>query len=104
MTAQTDFTLIVGYGTDMGNSEDAAMSLTEAFEEATGVACTATELNQVDLADLQTATHFVAVVSTFGDGEFTDDSMLFWEGDQRRDGRAARASALRGIGVGGQQL
>ena len=34
MTAQPDFSLIVGYGTDMGNAEDAAMSFCEALEEA----------------------------------------------------------------------
>ncbi|OHT82682.1 diflavin oxidoreductase [Mycobacteroides saopaulense] len=79
MTAQPDFSLIVGYGTDMGNAEDAAMSFSEALEEATGIKSEAIELNQVDIADLQSASHFVAVVSTFGDGEFPDNALLFWE-------------------------
>ncbi|MEC4840042.1 sulfite reductase flavoprotein subunit alpha [Mycobacteroides chelonae] len=79
MTAQPDFSLIVGYGTDMGNAEDAAMSFSEALEEATGIKSEAIELNQIDVADLQSASHFVAVVSTFGDGEFTDNALLFWE-------------------------
>ncbi|MGH3726365.1 MAG: diflavin oxidoreductase [Mycobacterium sp.] len=79
MTAQSDFSLIVGYGTDMGNAEDAAMSFGEALAEATGIKSEAIELNQVDIADLQSATHFVVVVSTFGDGEFPDNALLFWE-------------------------
>ncbi|OHU19240.1 sulfite reductase subunit alpha [Mycobacteroides franklinii] len=79
MTAQPDFSLIVGYGTDMGNAEDAAMSFCEALEEATGIKSEAVELNQVDIAELQSASHFVVVVSTFGDGEFPDNALLFWE-------------------------
>ena len=79
MTAQPDFSLIVGYGTDMGNAEDAAMSFSEALEEATGIKSEAVELNQVDIAELQSASHFVVVVSTFGDGEFPDNALLFWE-------------------------
>ncbi|ORA58660.1 sulfite reductase flavoprotein subunit alpha [Mycobacteroides franklinii] len=79
MTAQPDFSLIVGYGTDMGNAEDAAMSFCEVLEEATGIKSEAVELNQVDIAELQSASHFVVVVSTFGDGEFPDNALLFWE-------------------------
>ncbi len=79
MTAQPDFSLIVGYGTDMGNAEDAAMSFCEALEETTGIKSEAVELNQVDVAELQSASHFVVVVSTFGDGEFPDNALLFWE-------------------------
>lgn len=79
MTAQPDFSLIVGYGTDMGNAEDAAMSFCEALEEATGIKSEAVELNQVDIANLQSASHLVVVVSTFGDGEFPDNALLFWE-------------------------
>lgn len=79
MTAGASFSLIVGYGTDMGNAEDAAMTFAEGFEEATGIAAQATELNQIDLAALQDATHFVAVTSTFGEGEFPDTATLFWE-------------------------
>ena len=72
------FSLIVGYGTDMGNAEDAAMTFTETLETV-GIEAEAIELNQIDVADLQTATHFVAVTSTFGDGEFPDNATLFWE-------------------------
>jgi sulfite reductase (NADPH) flavoprotein alpha-component len=68
----------VGYGTDMGNAEDAAMTFTETLETV-GIEAEAIELNQIDVADLQTATHFVVVTSTFGDGEFPDNANLFWE-------------------------
>lgn len=79
MTAQSKFSLIVGYGTDMGNAEDAAMSFAEAVQEAVGIESEAIELNQVDIADLQSASHFIVVTSTFGEGEFPDGAALFWE-------------------------
>ncbi|MGK2854808.1 MAG: flavodoxin domain-containing protein, partial [Microbacteriaceae bacterium] len=78
MTGQSDFSLIVAYGTDMGNSEDAAMTFAEAVG-AIGIEAEAVELNQVELAELQTTTHLIAVVSTFGEGEFPDSAALFWE-------------------------
>ncbi len=78
MTSQADFSLIVGYGTDMGNAEDAAMSFAEAVASL-GIAAEAIELNQIELAELQSATHFIVVTSTFGDGEFPDNALLFWE-------------------------
>jgi sulfite reductase (NADPH) flavoprotein alpha-component len=68
----------VGYGTDMGNAEDAAMTFTATLETV-GIEAEAIELNQIDVADLQAATHFVVVTSTFGDGEFPDNANLFWE-------------------------
>ncbi|MDV3127219.1 sulfite reductase flavoprotein subunit alpha [Mycobacterium sp. 21AC1] len=86
MTAQRELSLIVAFGTDMGNSEDAAMTFAEAAAPL-GIEAGAVELNQLNLADLQTATHFVVVVSTFGDGEFPDTATLFWEaisGDTER--------------------
>ena len=54
------------------------MTFTEAAA-AVGIEAEAIELNQVELADLQTATHFIVVTSTFGDGEFPDNAVLFWE-------------------------
>ena len=79
MTARPEFSLIVGYGSDMGNAEDAAMSLAEALEEATDIQAEAIELNQIELADLDSTTHFVVVTSTWGEGEFPDNASLFWE-------------------------
>ncbi len=73
-----EFSLVVAYGTDMGNAEDAAMSFAEATTAA-GIPAEAVELNQVELDQLGTATHFIAVTSTFGDGEFPDTATLFWE-------------------------
>jgi sulfite reductase (NADPH) flavoprotein alpha-component len=79
MTGRPEFSLIVGYGSDMGNAEDAAMSFAEALEEDMGICTEAIELNQLDLADLESTTHLIAVISTFGEGEFPDNAALFWE-------------------------
>ncbi len=73
-----EFSLVVAYGTDMGNAEDAAMSFAEATTAA-GIPAEAVELNQVELDHLSATTHFIAVTSTFGDGEFPDTATLFWE-------------------------
>lgn len=78
MTDHRDSSLIVAFGSDMGNAEDAAMSFAEAAA-AIGTNTEAIELNHVDVATLQSATHFVVVCSTFGDGEFPDNAALFWE-------------------------
>ncbi|MGH3645105.1 MAG: flavodoxin domain-containing protein, partial [Mycobacterium sp.] len=78
MTGQRDFSLIVAFGTDMGNAEDAAMTFAEAAG-AIGIEAEAVELNQVGLGELQSATHFIVVTSTFGEGEFPDNAVLFWE-------------------------
>ncbi|MFI2837669.1 sulfite reductase flavoprotein subunit alpha [Mycolicibacterium sp. PDY-3] len=78
MSGQADISLIVAFGTDMGNAEDAAMTFAESVAEI-GIEAEAVELNQVELGQLQDATHFVVVVSTFGEGEFPDSATLFWE-------------------------
>ncbi len=78
MSGQQESSLIVAFGTDMGNSEDAAMTFAESVA-AIGIQAEAIELNQVELSELQNATHFVAVVSTFGEGEFPDTATIFWE-------------------------
>ncbi|QLL07614.1 diflavin oxidoreductase [Mycobacterium vicinigordonae] len=74
-----EFAIVIAYGSDMGNAEDAALSFAEALDEAVSTGVTAIELNQVDPADLQSVTHLVVVTSTFGDGEFPDNATLFWE-------------------------
>ncbi|BDY30961.1 MAG: sulfite reductase flavoprotein subunit alpha [Mycolicibacterium mageritense] len=78
MTEDREVSMIVAYGTDMGNSEDAAMTFAESLADI-GIKVEARELNQVEPAELQDATHFVVVTSTFGDGEFPDTATLFWE-------------------------
>lgn len=93
MSVEPDFSLIVGYGSDMGNAEDAAMSFAEAVEQAIGIKAGAVELNQVEPAQLRSATHLVVVVSTFGDGEFPDNATLFWEAISAED--AERLDPLR---------
>lgn len=79
MGSGSECAVLVGYGSDMGNAEDAAMSFTEALEETLGLSTTAIELNQVEPADLQSVTHFLVVCSTWGEGEFPDNAALFWE-------------------------
>ncbi|WP_422748372.1 diflavin oxidoreductase [Mycobacterium sp. WMMD1722] len=78
MTNGSGFSLIVAFGTDMGNAEDAAMTFAEACQ-GVGISAEARELNQIEMAHLRSATHFVVVCSTFGDGEFPDTATLFWE-------------------------
>ena len=78
MTGQRDLSLLVAFGTDMGNAEDAAMTFAETVATI-GVEAEAVELNQLDVAELQSATHLVVVCSTFGEGEFPDNAELFWE-------------------------
>ncbi|KAA0113296.1 sulfite reductase flavoprotein subunit alpha [Mycolicibacterium sp. P9-22] len=78
MSGRADLSLIVAFGTDMGNSEDAAMTFAEAVGDI-GIEVEAVELNQVEVSELQNATHFITVVSTFGEGEFPDSATLFWE-------------------------
>ena len=78
VSGQADLSLIVAFGTDMGNSEDAAMTFAEAVA-AIGIEVEAVELNQVEVSELQNTTHFITVVSTFGEGEFPDSATLFWE-------------------------
>ncbi|WP_395307203.1 sulfite reductase flavoprotein subunit alpha [Mycobacterium sp. AMU20-3851] len=78
MSGQSDISLIVAFGTDMGNSEDAAMTFAESVATI-GIEVEAVELNQVELAQLSDTSHFIVVVSTFGEGEFPDSATLFWE-------------------------
>jgi sulfite reductase (NADPH) flavoprotein alpha-component len=72
------FSLVVAYGSDMGTAEYIAMQFCD-DARAVGIETTEIELNQLPVTDLQTATHFVVVTSTFGDGEFPDNANLFWE-------------------------
>ena len=60
MTGQRDFSLLVAFGTDMGNAEDAAMTFAETVATI-GVEAEAVELNHLDVAELQSDTHFVVV-------------------------------------------
>lgn len=72
------FSLIIGYGSDMGTAEYIAMQLADAVK-ALGIDATETELNDISLDQVAAATHFVVVTSTFGDGEVPDNGAVFWE-------------------------
>lgn len=84
MSERSDASLIVGFSSDMGNAEDAAMSFAEAAADI-GFDIEAIELNQIPLEDLQSVTYFVVVTSTFGEGEFPDNGTLFWESISAED-------------------
>jgi sulfite reductase (NADPH) flavoprotein alpha-component len=104
VSGQRDLSLIVAFGTDMGNAEDAAMTFAAAVG-AIGIDTEAIELNRVELADLQSATHFVVVTSTFGDGEFPDNAVLFWEAISADTGRLENLSfAVLALGDSSYEL
>ncbi|AQT80810.1 sulfite reductase subunit alpha [Mycolicibacterium litorale] len=78
MPKDPGFSLIIGYGSDMGTAEYIAMHLADAVK-AQGIDATETELNDIPLDAVAAATHFVVVTSTFGDGEVPDNGTVFWE-------------------------
>jgi sulfite reductase (NADPH) flavoprotein alpha-component len=104
VTGGPDFSLLVAYGSDMGNAEDAAMTFAEAVA-AIGVDVKAIELNQIEVGALQSMTHFVVVTSTFGDGEFPDNANLFWEAISTETNRLEHLSfAVLALGDSGYDL
>ena len=78
MSDRVEFSLVIGYASDMGSAEYVAYQLATALTEI-GIDVTETELNDLDLDRLQEATHFVVVASTWGEGELPDNGALFWE-------------------------
>lgn len=78
MPERPEFSLIIGYASDMGTAEYIAMQLADAVK-AIGVDVTETELNDVALDDVAAASHFIVVASTFGEGEVPDNGTVFWE-------------------------
>ncbi|HEX5143443.1 MAG TPA: flavodoxin domain-containing protein [Mycobacterium sp.] len=76
----------------MGAAEYVAMQFAEATT-ALGIEATETELNDISMDRLRSATHFVVVTSTFGDGEFPDNGTVFWETIAEDD--AGRLDPLR---------
>lgn len=72
------FSLIVGYGTESGTTEDLAMQFTETLREV-GVDATEVDLNDVEMDQLASATHFAVIIATYGEGEFPYNSCVFWE-------------------------
>lgn len=78
MSDRERFSLVIGYASDMGSAEFVAFQLATALKEI-GVDVTETELNDIGFDDLRTATHFLVVASTWGEGELPDNGALFWE-------------------------
>ncbi len=78
MFQRPEFSLTIGYASDMGTAEYIAMQLADACKAA-GVDVTETELNDLSLDDVAAASHFIVVASTFGEGEVPDNGAVFWE-------------------------
>ena len=78
MSERPEFSLTIGYASDMGTAEYIAMQLADACKAA-GVDVTETELNDIALDDVAAASHFIVVASTFGEGEVPDNGTVFWE-------------------------
>jgi sulfite reductase (NADPH) flavoprotein alpha-component len=78
VSERPEFSLIIGYASDMGTAEYIAMQLADAVK-AVGVDVTETELNDIPLDDVVAASHFIVVASTFGEGEVPDNGTVFWE-------------------------
>ncbi|SBS71534.1 Sulfite reductase (NADPH) flavoprotein alpha-component [uncultured Mycobacterium sp.] len=78
MSQRPEFSLTIGYASDMGTAEYIAMQLADACK-AVGADVTETELNDIALDDVTAASHFIVVASTFGEGEVPDNGTVFWE-------------------------
>ncbi|BBY66071.1 diflavin oxidoreductase [Mycolicibacterium helvum] len=78
MSERPEFSLIIGYASDMGTAEYIAVQLAEAVT-ALGIDVTETELNDIAPDDVAAASHFIVVSSTFGEGEVPDNGAVFWE-------------------------
>jgi sulfite reductase (NADPH) flavoprotein alpha-component len=79
VTEDQGFSLIIGYGSDMGTAEYVAMQLADELRDEGIVDVAEAELNTVELSALASTSHFIVVTSTFGDGEFPDNATVFWE-------------------------
>jgi sulfite reductase (NADPH) flavoprotein alpha-component len=99
-----EFSLIIGYASDMGTAEYIAMQLADAVK-AIGVDVTETELNDVALDDVAAASHFIVVASTFGEGEVPDNGTVFWEELSESDTRLDDLGyAVLGLGDSSYEL
>lgn len=78
MSESPEFSLVIGYASDMGTAEYIATQLADAVK-ALGIDATETELNDLSLEDVTAASHFIVAISTFGDGEVPDNGSVFWE-------------------------
>ena len=78
MSDGSEFSLVIGYASDMGSAEYVAYQLATALKDV-GIEATETELNDIGYDELRGATHFIVVASTWGDGELPDNGTLFWE-------------------------
>jgi sulfite reductase (NADPH) flavoprotein alpha-component len=93
------FSLIVGYGTETGGAEQLAGRFTAAAN-AIGIDVKAVELNAVGTDELATATHFIAITATYGEGEFPYNAHVFWEQLEAQDAQRLEHLTFAVLGLG----
>ena len=72
------FAVVLGFATETGNSDMVAKKFAQAARSA-GIDVEPQYLNDLDVASLTAATHFVVITATYGDGEMPLDAEVFWE-------------------------
>lgn len=70
--------LILGFATETGNSTMVAKKFAQAARGA-GIDVEPTYLNDVSMEMLASATYFIVITATYGDGEMPYDAEVFWE-------------------------
>ncbi|KZM49093.1 sulfite reductase flavoprotein subunit alpha [Labrenzia sp. OB1] len=66
------------FGTQTGNAETVAMDAA-GVAKSKGLSPVVQALDDVDLPALQTMSHVIIVISTYGEGEMPDNAQLFWD-------------------------
>ena len=78
MSDTTACQLILGFATETGNSAMVAKKFAQAALAA-GIEVEPQYLNDLTVESLVTATHFLVITATYGDGEVPYDAEVFWE-------------------------
>ncbi|MGB3355623.1 MAG: sulfite reductase flavoprotein subunit alpha [Mycobacterium sp.] len=78
MSDTTACELILGFATETGNSAMVAKKFAQAARAA-GIEVEPQYLNDLTVESLLTATHFLVITATYGDGEVPYDAEVFWE-------------------------
>lgn len=78
MTQDRPFSLILGFGSETGNAQGLAKGFAEACQTI-GITAEATELNRIKLQQLASASHFIVITSTSGEGEAPYNAYVFWD-------------------------
>ncbi|MDG4663156.1 sulfite reductase flavoprotein subunit alpha [Mycobacterium sp. 236(2023)] len=78
MSDDSSFSLVLGFATETGNSTMVAKKFAQAAR-GVGIDVEPQYLNDLNMASLASATHFVVITATYGDGELPYDAEVFWE-------------------------